>query len=174
MKLEKLIANTSEKSTCIKNKKLESPIQKTIINENKLYINIAFNLANRIIEKGLHTQTHIKFSELSETEKKAMKLIREESVRDRKHLKGDFVFSSILEIATKKKRLTRTPPKKRLQLNSRQIKQIFILKSRGTSLRKIGEYLKINRATVKKIITLEYQNSKDREFLFNIKKEINN
>lgn len=93
----------------------------------KVYLKVAKELARRLSKRGLTDNETISSEKLTPIEKKATKMIRNDSSLDRDHLKGDYVISNFLE-SERIKRNQSIPPQKRLQANDDELYQLFKLK----------------------------------------------
>lgn len=93
----------------------------------KVYLKVAKELARRLSKRGLTDNETISSEKLTPIEKKAAKMIRNDSSLDRDHLKGDYVISNFLE-SERIKRNQSIPPQKRLQANDDELYQLFKLK----------------------------------------------
>lgn len=130
--------------------------------KTKEYKKVAKELARRLSERGLAEEKIIPYEKLSEIEKQAVIMIRNDSNRDIEHLKGDYVISNFLEIE-RIKRNKSVPPLKRLQLNDKQIYRIFQLNAQKVSIREIASSMGLNRGTVNKVLKKDYIDKRDIE-----------
>lgn len=126
----------------------------------KIYLKVAKELARRLSKRGLTDSEMISSEALSSVEKKAVKMIRNDSCLDREHLKGDYVISNFLE-SERVKRNQSVPPQKRLQANDDELYQLFKLKFQKKSIRGIAETLNIHRTTIYKILNKDYVDTRD-------------
>lgn len=126
----------------------------------KVYLKVAKELARRLSKRGLTDNETISSEKLTPIEKKAAKMIRNDSSLDRYHLKGDYVISNFLE-SERIKRNQSIPPQKRLQANDDELYQLFKLKIQKKSIRGIAETLNIHRTTIYKILNKDYVDTRD-------------
>ncbi|AXG40209.1 hypothetical protein EGCR1_15930 (plasmid) [Enterococcus gilvus] len=126
----------------------------------KVYLKVAKELARRLSKRGLTDNETISSEKLTPIEKKAAKMIRNDSSLDRDHLKGDYVISNFLE-SERIKRNQSIPPQKRLQANDDELYQLFKLKIQKKSIRGIAETLNIHRTTIYKILNKDYVDTRD-------------
>lgn len=128
---------------------------------SKAYVKVAKELARRLADRGLNDVETFSYVDLSPLEQSALEMVRNDSNRDIEHLKGDYVISSFLE----REKVWRggKPPLKRLQLSDKQLKTIFMLKSKKKSVREITRQLGLNRKTVSKVLKKEYLHKDDIE-----------
>jgi len=164
--LNKLILSGIETRARISPEKMEGDIKNIVqmdLNsekKGKAYVKVAKELAVRLLDKGLSEEEYFPYEKLTDLEKDAIEMIRNDSNRDIEHLKGDYVVSSFLEIE-RLKRLYGKPPQKRLQLTDKQLKTIFQLKSKNISVREITRVLGLNRGTIIKVLKKDYHNMDD-------------
>lgn len=130
--------------------------------KSKPYIQVAYELSQRLKKKGLYDDFSISMDKLTSLEKKAVSMLRNDSTLDTEILKGDNVLSIFLMLdKIIKKHQSASLKPKRMQLTDKQIYQIIKLKYQGLSLRKISEKLKLNRITVTRVINHDYVNKDD-------------
>lgn len=163
---EKLILSGTKTKAKISKEKLEAGIKNVVQRDiksskkAKSYVKVAKELALRVVEKGFTEEEILSSEKLTDLEKKAIQMVRNDSNRDIEHLKGDLVVSSFVEVERVKRNHVK-PPQKRLQLSDKQLQLIFKLKSKKTPVLQISKQLGLNRGTVIKVLNKDYLNQAD-------------
>lgn len=176
---EKLINSGDKRKAKISDRKIAGDIKNVfyVFSDKKQnaekYIQVANELVYRLKKRGLTDFSLISYDDLTDLEKNAVRMIRNDATLNTEILKGDSVISTFLMIETliNKRRSNKLTPKK-MQVTDYQIQKIFELKQKGMSISKISNNLSISRFTISRVLKKDYISKDDVAKILKIEKNV--